>query len=523
VAIVVRKVVIRNLILVLVVLAAVLGGVDAPAARAQSPGWSPAAAIPDYLPGTLPPYMIADQNKTVHAFASQLLSDQADDPDSEYLGIFYRQWTAKDGWTEPNDIMLSPFKRQARLMGVYLDRTGIFHMIFFGGDDQEASIYYTWAPAVQAGNAQAWAEPIPIGARAITPSAAALVGDDQGRLMAVYAGNLGEGNGWYSVNSNDGGVTWGEPQLVYSTYAINRYIGDYQMVLSESGKVHLVFNVGDTRGQNVGGFYMRLDDLANATWSEPIVIDQNEGLGIATPAITEYNGEVFMMYNNGVVDEGSPRQWFRRSVDGGVTWSEPVRPFPLHLGRNGVIAFAEDGAGKLHVFFGQRIPRADGDATGFDVHGMWHALWLGGNWGPLEPVVSGPRSDSFDPYDARAVISQGNEVLLTWRTDPGREIPNVWFATQKLNAPELPIQPLPEPPQLALLIEPTPTAQPGEEPALPQLDAGAQLQPVNMNFSRAIGAQPTNPGLPLLIGVSTAAILTLLGLVLGAVRAARQR
>ena len=60
-------------------------------------GWTPVAAIPQFDPEALPPYMVVDENRTVHAFASLPLSDDPNDPAYSELGIFYRQWTPEGG------------------------------------------------------------------------------------------------------------------------------------------------------------------------------------------------------------------------------------------------------------------------------------------------------------------------------------------------------------------------------------------------------------------------------------------
>jgi hypothetical protein len=135
--------------------------------------------------------------------------------------------------------------------------------------------------------------------------------------------------------------------------------------------------------------------------------------------------------------------WLKLSNDGGKTFGNPVRPFPNHVGRNGPVSFAVDSQGTLYGFFGQRI--AGGFDGSIDLHGMWQTVWQGNNWGPVTPVVSGPFSQSFDPGDATPAISQGNVILLTWRTDPGRDITGTWYTYRTLDVPELPVTPLAAP------------------------------------------------------------------------------
>jgi hypothetical protein len=390
---------------------------------------------------TLPPVLVADQDRTVHALVSLQLSDDPNDPDSAELGIFYRKWTLQDGWTAPNDIMLTPVKKQARVKDAFMDDAGVIHMVFYGGDEQEAYTFYTWAPAADAASAQAWAPPFVVGPGATAPEIAGIVGDGKDRLMVIYGGNLGEGNSMYVIYSEDAGASWTEPQLLFSTYSLKTKPFDFSLVKGESGRIYLVWNVTDETGQNIMGYFAKMESLESKQWSEPMELDKNVGLGIAFPQVTEYDGKVMLIYNNGLEGQVPPVQWFRMSTDGGKLFDEPLHPFPTHIGRNGTVSFVEDSSGILHVFFAQRIGGGFGEAI--DLHGMWHATWQGSSWSPLAPVVSGPPSPSFDPYDANAVSVQGNVILLTFRTDPGRKVGSTWYTYQALDTPELPVMPLP--------------------------------------------------------------------------------
>lgn len=417
--------------------------------------WSSQQRIPGYFDSTRSPYLIADQNHTVHAFASQRFGEGSD---SQVI-ITYNRWTPTDGWTKPTDIVMSPVY-EARIMGVFLDSKGIMHMLFFGGNDNGANMYYTRAAAVDAGKAPAWATPLPIGDSAITPSIAALAGDDKGNLVVVYSGNLGEGNSLYGVYSNDNGATWSNPSLVWSTYSGEFWPNDLQMSFGPSGQLHAVWNYVDKLGRNVAAYYAEVTDVNTMQWSDAVEVDKSVGLGVAALSLVEYHNEIYVFYNNGVGKEVAPVLWVRRTSDHGKTWSNPLRPFPSHLGRNGIASIVVDSNDVMHIFFGQRTP--DGKTN---IHGMWHSMLRNGTWTTLLPVVSGPlvqgNDDSaFDPGDARAVVSQGNYLLVTWATDPGNGSNGVWYSYAQLDTPALAAAPLLVPPEL---FTPTPVATPTSE------------------------------------------------------------
>ncbi len=103
-------------------------------------------------------------------------------------------------------------------MDVVLDVRGVFHLIFFGGDETEANIYYTQASVIQAGQAPAWPSPVLVGEAANNPELGAMVLDDEGNLAIIYSGRQ-EGWGLYTLYSSDTGETWTQPTLTFPTYA----------------------------------------------------------------------------------------------------------------------------------------------------------------------------------------------------------------------------------------------------------------------------------------------------------------
>lgn len=521
-----------------------LVGVTYLPAGAQGPqpqtsgNWAPVAPMPNSFDDALPPVMAVDENKTVHAFVTMPLS--LDPADSLYIerAIYYRRWTLEGGWTKPVDIILSPLARQARVKAVTLDKAGVLHLLFFGGDDNAANIYYSSAPASEAYSAQAWSDPLLIGPSAITPDVAGLAGNGENQLVALYSGNLGEGNSLYVVYSDDSGASWSEPQLLYSTFSLDSQVFFLHYFYGESGTLHVVWNTVNKKGENVDGFYSQLADPESRRWSEPLVIDKSVELGFAAPAVIEYNGNIMIIYNNGVEGQVAPVSWFVNSADGGKTFTKPIQPFPDHIGRNGTSSFVVDSNNRLHLFWGQRIPGGV-DGT-IDLHGMWHSIWDSQSWGPVRPVESGPRSESFDPYDANAVSVQGNVLLLTYRTDPGREISNSWWTTTVLDdAPELPVKPLPTPP-LSVIHGQTPldsafaalsqsnveaedddAAATGTSAADLGLEVSLTPSP-QPEFSKEVEEDAGSPGTPLLFALVPTALFIAGALIFGNMRHQRQ-
>jgi len=432
---------------------------------AQGPyQWSPDQQVLGYLDDTFTPYMIADQNRTVHAFANQWVGEE-----DHQLAIVYSQWTLEAGWTAPVDILLSP-SGEARVQGAFLDQAGTMHLIFWGGGDfQGANIYYSSAPAANAGRAPAWSAPRLVGARAGT-SSCALAGDDQGNLVVIYSGNI-EGNGVYAIRSSDAGDSWSEPTPVFLTYDPERVAYSLGLYMGPSGQLHAAWNVVTSLGVDVSAHYARLD-VESGQWSDPIVLEEktvdDEGyFGPSFPSISGSGDSVVVMYNSGNPDEGGyvgfgrPVQRSRLSNDGGRTWREPITPFPRHLGRSGEHALTVDGEGVVHALFIQRIESSvDGKYT--IIGGIWHSELRDGRWSEPDRFIA-----THPPHDVRAVVSQGNLLLAAWREDPGSGQHGIWYSYATLNVPELPVVSVPSPSATRVPTTPTapgPTAIPSHRP-----------------------------------------------------------
>jgi len=473
----------------LVLLILTVNGIIPSQVEAQSFQWSPAQIIPGYSLDDKPPILVADQNRTVHAFTSEWLSL---DGAASVKGIIYNQWSLEGGWTNPIDILLSPFK-EARVTDAYLDQEGFINVVFFGGDSTAADIYYSKAPLGEASNARSWSVPTIIGEKAGNPESAVFAEDDKGYLHVIYSGRQ-YGNGVYVVSSMDSGETWSESIPIFLTNDDAPYISLLHAIHGDSGWLHVIWNVFTVGGQGRGVYYSRSED--GDKWSEPALLAYTpDGLGTSSVTIIEHEKTLFAIYIL------PPKITMRRSTDNGETWQDPVIIFPRHVGVNGSPSPVVDSSGNLHLFFGQRISGSP------DIHGMWHSIWVNDRWTEPEAVVKGPRvadnvgESSFDPVSPHAVVSQGNVLLVTWSQDPGLEIkPNgVWYSYQVLDTPELPLEPLQALPQVMS------TAEPSILPTSFSLDESTHSLPT------ALQDQPNTSYTPLyFVGFSIVVFLVLL-------------
>ena len=402
--------------------------------------WSPDKQVPGYRDETFTPFLVADQNRTVHAFASQWVGTG-----DRRHAVVYRQWSLNSGWTRPVDIILSPISNgRSDFLSALLDSTGNLHVIFMSGDTPNTAIYYSSAPAVLADSALVWSLPVMVAEGASGINSAAMVGDDQGTLVIIYSGNI-DGNGVYSVSSSNAGITWTKPSPVFLTDDTTLLPFSLRMVMGPDRNARAVWNVVTNLGVDESLYFANYDMQA-AEWGIPVELDTRIDLpdyfGPSFPALVDNGKEIVVVYNGGnpfagrPVNPGRPIQRVRVSTNGGQTWNEPLDPFPFHVGRSGEHTLALDGNGAPHTLFIQRIESIDEEGDYNLIGGIWHSAFQNGVWTNPDRFVT-----TVPAHDVRSIVVQGNVLLAVWREDPGSGESGIWYSYSVLDIPELPVVP----------------------------------------------------------------------------------
>jgi hypothetical protein len=404
-------------------LATLAFGRTAVVAGQESGPWPLPQRIPEFHSETWPPVLLTDPGGVIHAFSYQYLRSAEN---LSERAIMYNSWTPSLGWTMPVDILLSPLSNDARLLDAELDAAGRVHLIFWGGTNVQANLYYSQAPLAEAAKASAWAAPVLVAENAGDPEAGSLLIESDNTYGVLFSGRQ-EGSGLYLSQSADCGLTWSRPRMVASTHERSRLVQVLHVVTGTDGAVHAVWNEVTPEGQGRGIYYMR-QAAVDRQWSEAVLLARAEaGLGTQTPAAIEYDEQIVVFFNQ------DSRIWMRTTADG-YTWTAPQQLFGRHEGVNGALSPLVDANDQLHLFFGQRMPGSP------SIHGLWHSRWDGLRWSEPEPVVLGPPvadqvgDQAFDPYQARAHLTHDNIALVTWRTDPGNSGNGVWYSWNSLGA-----------------------------------------------------------------------------------------
>jgi gas vesicle protein len=192
-----------------------------------------------------------------------------------------------------------------------------------------------------------------------------------------------------AVFSYDGGITWSNPVSVSPTYTITssssivRIVQGSMPVVGPDGTIYIAFYDSGEDGWLVGRAYVMVSRSVDGgrTFSTPVVaaIIPHEmsyysgAIGFRWwssmfPSIAVGpNGAVYVVYCGSPdgVDPGDV--FFVRSIDGGITWSQPLRVNDDNT-KNGQffpwIAVGPDGV--IHIIWGDR--RLDPEDFGYDVY-----------------------------------------------------------------------------------------------------------------------------------------------------------
>jgi hypothetical protein len=435
------------------------------------------------------PTLVADQNGVVHAFGSQWFGG--------VRAVVYSQWTLEHGWTIPVDILLPPIKSQANVTSVFLDRTGMLHLIFFAGDAATGiRIYYSKALATDAGRASAWTVPVAVGRDVMPPSTATLRGAGDDYLVIVYSGKS-EGPGLYSMYSSDAGNTWTESEALFLTYSGIRPLSALNLYIDSERNLHAVWTVNNAQGNGDAVYYASLQSNM-PRWGEPMLIAEAIGYEADWASVILYESELFIIYQNG----GPATRWMRRSDDGGQTWTEPILLFP-YVGEYGPAKLVVDKRNRLHMVLGNR--------SSDENHGMWHSVWQSDHWSALEPIVNGPVSktpgEGFDPHFPHVAITQDNVLLAVWKNDHGFN--GVWYSYLVLDGNQPVTSPSSETPVVAdaEATEAGSGLAPVQLPPVAPSTVPSESPPISQVDSLSSAREESNFTSPIIVGLVPVALL----------------
>lgn len=246
----------------------------------------------------------------------------------------------------------------------------------------------------------------------------------------------------HAASSHDGGATWATTRLTTS----DRYYFDYGGVVLPDGRVvfsHISFSYTGEDGAAEGTVQIHLfaSDDGGATWTESLIDELELGTECSSRSCYEdyydsgpvlaadEDGDLVVVYNGASEHLGPRTVYARSSVDGGLTWTEPVRI--SRLGVNAAFPAAVSGgddAVRLW-FMDQRTGRWN----------VWYTTSenLGATWSTpvrISDAVSGTAYKNrrgfievYGDYGEIAVTSEGATVAV-WGEGTSYYGPGgIWF------------------------------------------------------------------------------------------------
>lgn len=397
-------------------------------------------------------------------------------------GIDYLHWDG-ESWLGPNSIFVNADGSNVGHVRAAIDSEQVIHLIWGGGRNQ---LYYASAPAADAASALSWSQPAPLGA-AITEAGIAVAPD--GTLVVAFSN--ADAMGTVSVTTSfDGGLTWSTPAPAALT-ADGIAPDAVSVAVDDGGGLHLTWT-GATLPSGeplVGVFYARSLD-SGMTWSEPLQVDDERHGEIRAGAVGE--NEIHLVWRSNIGGDGTFHQW---SADGGDTWSA-INQHDDRGGMSGLPSFAVDSAGALHYVIGPG----------------YVATFRDGSLGPYIDVVGGGLRDeaSQDPRKSpgeRAVmtIATGNQLHVVFETNFNK----LWHTYRQLDVPEIPPLPLPEPQGMLAAAVPTQEAPPQATAVPEQAAPSAAAERPALDSSRN---QPSTSTAQIML-ISLGPVVLLVGLV----------
>jgi len=247
----------------------------------------------------------------------------------------------------------------------------------------------------------------------------------------------GADGAWYALSrtldtaflamSTDQGRTWSDKRLLAEADNPG-WVLNFDYLVDTTGRIHVVWTSAIKRGVPDGQkLYYYYSDDHGLSWSEPVVLDSDDdryadGYAPWTQKLSlDSKGRIHLIWN------GAPagQRHYRYTDDRGLTWSNDQQIWSDLRGITGKNNLSEDSRGRLHMI------------TGSLSWGLYHAYLENSVWS--RPLSIHP--DIGDAEGHISLITRGNHLHAIWANVI--ETHDVWYASTRLNTPEIAVAPLP--------------------------------------------------------------------------------
>lgn len=391
------------------------------------------------------------------------------------------------GWSEPIDI-LAVTQGSSRLLPAALEFDPYGRLVLLSSRNRGLDI--SFADSATAQSAKAW-QTKSLDADSLI-NGADLVIDDRGVYHVAYAANNQQIR--YLVSS-DAGETWQEAEPVFDLIDSSFAVTEPAIAADENGAIYIAWTrtSEDTNWSAVGVWFSRSLD-GGLTWSQPTELVSGVGYGWSSLHV-ESSGRLHLFWIGSLAIGGRYHRW---SDDMGETWSETITISPpdQSSGYAGPVRPLIDSLERLSVVF---------PGLGAGKENIWHSQWSGWDW--MTPVVIS--GDLPNSQLADATMTRGHLAHAVWIEYKSGDI---WYTSSDTSSPptaQAPLRSLPS------VIQATPSGDGGktqptatEMPALsvntPQL-LDSDAEPVGLGNSTVL-AISVIPAVALVAGVVLVAL-----------------
>lgn len=254
--------------------------------------------------------------------------------------IVYARWDGKN-WSTPQRIQSNLAGHPSQL-SIATGNQGRLELSWI--NEENGDMLFSWANSDRAVSATEWSEPQVLPSVSQWNSAPDVFVDSAGRIGVVYAVPVNEGRGIYMTLSDDKGLTWSSPIVVFDAKSTGwQMVNNPKVTLSGDGRLHVLFTRYATLQEKPVELYYLQSKDSGVTWSDAEKVGNGE---VLWSEIISHDGNIIQRFWQ-EANDSEFANLSQISRDGGDTWESPIDITSVSDSPSAV-GLAFDGLQELH-------------------------------------------------------------------------------------------------------------------------------------------------------------------------------